>query len=816
MKSSTLLLGLLGLACQSQADPTWPSSIDELEEIMFQLENFRARKFADTVNPCTNEASGPGRQIAAEWLRTAFHDMSTASIYFGTGGLDASLQYELTNKENKGPGFNTTIEFMGPYISRKSSLSDLIAMGVYMSVRACGGPAVPIRAGRIDATKKGNAGVPQPENSALSLTQQFDRMGFSVEEMIQVTACGHTIGGVHSEQFPDIVLPGTAPDGRAPLDESIAVFDNKVVTEYLDGTTKSPLVIGPSVRIFKNSDFNVFNADGNVTIEKLAEPTTFQDVCKVVLQKMIDVVPPGVTLTDPIVPYMVKPVNLQLTLTDGGKTLAFSGYIRVKTTDMAKDALKSVTITYKNRDGASQCGSGGCTIVTTVQGIGQGFDDTFAFFPIEADIPASSGISSFTLTLDYSDGTTKNYDNNGKGYPLQDAVLFQLPQSCLLGSSGAFTVTAAVRNDRVSEGTQAFISYKVPQTNSFAPILKSQTIDLQKGDCVGEYTFFSADWTIPGGRAYEAFVDIKNGDFADSFKSAVEVGGTCRTFENPAACGGGSQPPASSSATAPSSTAGSTSQTEYTTPGTSSSVTSTVSDAVPTSSSSSAASPTETPSHAGAIGDYTLVGCWTEVTGGGRALSQRVTSSQDMTNIACAAFCQDFRYFATQFGSECYCGSHLAKGTSSAPLEDCRMTCAGDALSYCGGPDRLELYMNPDVVGGDPEQPAAAGDFAWHGCYTELDDARALGAAATAGEWMTTEACAEFCEEYEFFGTEYGNECFCGDDIAGKSKKKGVGECNMLCAGSVLEYCGAGNRLSVYKKKDAGVLALTVGLDHYR
>ena len=211
--------------------------------------------------------------------------------------------------------------------------------------------------------------------------------------------------------------------------------------------------------------------------------------------------------------------------------------------------------------------------------------------------------------------------------------------------------------------------------------------------------------------------------------------------------------------------------------------------------------PTPTPSHVETVQGYTLVGCWNEIPNG-RVLNQRLTTDPDMTNELCASFCHDFRYMATQYGNECYCGSHVSGATESAPLEDCSMPCAGDALSYCGGSNRLELYMNEDVAGGDPEQPLAAGEFAWYGCQTEADGVRTLGAAVKVGDDMTNEVCAEFCAEYEFFGTEYGSECYCGDEIADGSEEAADGECGMLCAGSVMEYCGAGYRLSVYKKKE--------------
>ena len=537
MKPLALAAALSGMAVSTAAaDPTWPSPIDELEEIMFQIHSFKARKFADTINPCGNEASGPGRLNAAEWLRTGFHDMSTGSVFFGTGGLDGSLQYELASSENKGPGLQTTLEFMAPYVSKRSSLSDLIAAGVYASVRSCGGPVVPVRAGRVDATAKGSSGVPQPQNSIQTFESQFARMGFEPREMIQLVACGHSLGGVHKAEFPDMVIEEDLVDGMNVLDNTLAKFDNSVVVEYLNGTTRNPLVIGPSGRVGKNSDFKVFNGDGNVTMEDMADPPVFNDACKTVLQKMIEVVPAGVELSDPITPYTVKPVDLQLTLSSDGVSLDLAGYIRVRTTDLAKDGIESITVTYKDRKGGSDCGTSGCRISATVQGAGQGLDDSFAFFPIEAAIPTSSGISSFTVTLNKADGTGELHDNNGEQYPLQAAILLQLPQSCVLGSSGALTVTAAVRNDRKGRGAKALVSYKEAQTNSPVPRLREATLELGEGDCVGDYTLFSANYTIVGGFAYESRIDVVNGDVSDSFKSAAGLGGTCRPFGGNGTC----------------------------------------------------------------------------------------------------------------------------------------------------------------------------------------------------------------------------------------------------------------------------------------
>lgn len=216
--------------------------------------------------------------------------------------------------------------------------------------------------------------------------------------------------------------------------------------------------------------------------------------------------------------------------------------------------------------------------------------------------------------------------------------------------------------------------------------------------------------------------------------------------------------------------------------------------------------PTASPVHIETVNDYALVGCWNELPNG-RALRQRITSSESMTNEECAEHCADYRYFATQFGKECYCGSHVDANTEAADLEDCNMHCAGDELSFCGGRSRLELYINPDIVGGIPEQPLAAGDFSFLGCYTDsVPGSRTLGGRSTSGDDMTNEVCADFCEGYKYFGTEYGGECYCGDEIHAEAEEAERKECGMLCEGSVVQYCGAGNRISVYERKEEAIL----------
>jgi len=59
-------------------------------------------------------------------------------------------------------------------------------------------------------------------------------------------------------------------------------------------------------------------------------------------------------------------------------------------------------------------------------------------------ISTKTGISSFNLTLELKNGTVLEFDNNGHQYPMQDAAMILIPNSCLLQHDGRMTAFAAV------------------------------------------------------------------------------------------------------------------------------------------------------------------------------------------------------------------------------------------------------------------------------------------------------------------------------------------------------------------------------------
>lgn len=171
-----------------------------LEHILVDTHGAYSSAFAFAITPCSNYVSGAqtiGRETAAQWLRVAFHDFVTARVDEGTGGMDASIGFETLREEDSGSAFNDSLTFFRPYVNSKVSMADLIAISVSVSVGNCGGPQIPVRGGRIDATDAGPFGVPAPETDLETTLGFFANAGFNQVDSIGLTACGHTMGSVH-------------------------------------------------------------------------------------------------------------------------------------------------------------------------------------------------------------------------------------------------------------------------------------------------------------------------------------------------------------------------------------------------------------------------------------------------------------------------------------------------------------------------------------------------------------------------------------------------------------------------------------------
>ncbi|KAI1093594.1 putative glyoxal oxidase [Rostrohypoxylon terebratum] len=267
------------------------------------------------------------------------------------------------------------------------------------------------------------------------------------------------------------------------------------------------------------------------------------------------------------------------------------------------------------------------------------------------------------------------------------------------------------------------------------------------------------------------------------------------------------------------------------------------------------------------IANWTHIGCYSEgTTGRGLTFGASVLSTQ-MSAANCTAACQVAGYIlaGTEYGDECYCGNSISNG--AAPAEDgCNMSCSGNKSEVCGGSNRLNVYdfnmkytlpksssstsiavvlsstlslavasstsiittsavssiaaVDPTTstavtatasTSASPLQPSTVGIYNWYGCQTEATNVRALSLFTYADDGMTLDSCEAFCSDKAttYFGVEYARECYCGNQFGTGSVSAPASDCNMLCAGDQSEYCGAGNRLSVYIKNGTSVSTST-------
>lgn len=379
---------------------------------------YNAEELSQPFTPCSTETNG--FNPAAGLLRVAFHDTAQYDAATRVGGLDASIAFELTGdlgRSNGGPFVVNSLTYLSRYYSDQVSMSDLIAASVYSAVRGCGGPIVPVRAGRIDATQAGAPGVPNVLDSLASMTAGFKRMGFDTQEMIKLTACGHTMGGVHPQLF------GIAnPENKSVFhfDATPGGYDNAVVVDIVQNKSVDHLFTTG----LANSDKKIFTSDNGTTLASLFKAEVYHHECQVLLQRMIELVPGNVQLSEPIAPYEVKPGVVQLSLSTDGKVLEFSGEVRIRTTTLSLDSIMSVEVIYYDDDGKEVD-----SIATELVGTASGHDDTFAFFGWAAEIDAKAGVSAYTVVITFKDGKGLTYDNNGHKYDVEDAVFIDRPSS---------------------------------------------------------------------------------------------------------------------------------------------------------------------------------------------------------------------------------------------------------------------------------------------------------------------------------------------------------------------------------------------------
>ncbi|KAK6996397.1 peroxidase [Favolaschia claudopus] len=485
-------LTLLMLTCLATAHAyIWPSPmLDELESTLYEILPSAASTISAFIQPCDTFTGialddttglGTGRSNIADWVRTAYHDMATHNVADGTGGLDASIRFEeeQARAENVGNGFSNTINVLAGFSTRYTSIADTIALGLVFGVEFCGGPRVPFRGGRIDATEPNLPGVPEPDQTLDSHIASFARQGFTQEEMIGLVACGHTFGGVQHAPFPNIVPELNDSDNTASVahfDTMDVHFDNNIATEYMAGTTQNPLVVG--FNDTTNSDRRIFGSDGNVTMRSFADsPKLFASRCSELFARMIDTVPKGVQLSEVITPLPVKPGRIEFTL--DGDVLQFTGDVRFW--NLPSNPNRVALLLWSDHLGATHNSTLLPSLISTTnypQGVAtrRGLQRN--------SLDAKAGIVNMRFMLD-GELQTQQDTEAGVDFAVQDAVVFST-SSCFFENNETARYNMAVRN--TAKVKSVYIETEMRDSSSHIGITETD--------------FFSPDPNAPVNAAY--------------------------------------------------------------------------------------------------------------------------------------------------------------------------------------------------------------------------------------------------------------------------------------------------------------------------
>eukprot|EP01064_Diplonema_japonicum_P020620 TRINITY_DN3021_c4_g1_i2.p1 TRINITY_DN3021_c4_g1~~TRINITY_DN3021_c4_g1_i2.p1 ORF type:complete len:680 (+),score=221.43 TRINITY_DN3021_c4_g1_i2:98-2137(+) len=182
-------------------------------------------------------------------------------------------------------------------------------------------------------------------------------------------------------------------------------------------------------------------------------------------------------------------------------------------------------------------------------------------------------------------------------------------------------------------------------------------------------------------------------------------------------------------------------------------------------------------------------------------LTEQAGKGTAETPAECVSTCTDMEYDYAGLleGKECWCGHGTEKSVKTATAE-CDMQCSGDSGERCGGRSRLSLYSLQGTVEEEEEKKKQeATPLLRVGCFKEKETAKVLNRLAYSSGSNTAEECVSAClwNGFQYAGVEAGEECWCGDGVAG-AERTATTECDLPCPGDESQWCGDGHRSLVF------------------
>ncbi|KAI9439357.1 WSC domain-containing protein [Lactarius indigo] len=196
------------------------------------------------------------------------------------------------------------------------------------------------------------------------------------------------------------------------------------------------------------------------------------------------------------------------------------------------------------------------------------------------------------------------------------------------------------------------------------------------------------------------------------------------------------------------------------------------------------------------VGPWTSQGCYSD-SPSSRALHAKVDAG-DTTVESCIAACQADEHMlaGVEFGQECCAHGNFRPFPDNAY---CNMPCQGDSTELCGGAGRINVYSFTGTYPIGASVVAGAGGWTSRGCYSDSTSSRSLERRVDPGD-VTVESCVSTCQSQSFTiaGLEFGQECWCGNQIQSPGALISQTSCNKACTGNNTEVCGGPDALQIY------------------
>jgi hypothetical protein len=163
-------------------------------------------------------------------------------------------------------------------------------------------------------------------------------------------------------------------------------------------------------------------------------------------------------------------------------------------------------------------------------------------------------------------------------------------------------------------------------------------------------------------------------------------------------------------------------------------------------------------------------------------VNNRIESTQYNNALNSNGLCQKqalaagMPFAGTEYTTECWVGPNIP--SASLQVEDslcATYLCPGDTTQICGGVggymylfyDTTKYFpQNGTLLIDAPSSEPSVGPYKYLGCFTDSVASRALsGKIPGATSTNTLESCAAACSGYNYFGTEYSTECYCGNTL---------------------------------------------------